>query len=1320
MNKSHGIVLKASLLRLARSFSVALSLCLASASVFAEPEEKTVPAEHGKLIRAPQALGVLGNDLFGDKVNIYTGSLEFVQTDVSLPGNNALPVQIGRRLAVGNTPDAKFVAFKNWELDIPRIYGTFASSTGWRGIDAGSQASTLRCSNFGAPPPMYRPNTGTSHRFRPTEYWHGNMLYVPGQGEQEILKRNVNSAVKWPSDGGSNALVTRNFWVLRCLNTLASTDTTTSANDGGEGFLAIAPDGTQYRFDWLVSRPADSITKTFSGSIKFTLMRVEVSLYPSMITDRFGNSVRYKYDPVDKSKLLEIRSADGAGNPDRVLSLAYIPGTRNISSVTDGMRTWRYDYGTDGVGQELLTTVTLPDQSKWQLKGLGAESLEQRGLSYLSMDMLDPSTDAQVDLSCDAYPPLMRNGPSHGTMIHPSGATGTFKVNPTRHARNGIPRQCFTDNAMNAPRAYYPQYSDVFALREKIIEGPGIEALRWTSTYDTFHPGWIDISVTDPSVITVTDPKGVITRYSFGNTFRVDEGMLKQVEIGWNGSTALRTTSTRFNQSFSEPVGFSDQDRGSSRLNARIVPEDLRTIVQQDVTFKWEVASILNFDDKGRVLPATTSGTPGALRTETTVYQDDLSRWLLNRVAKVTDVTTGLVKVENAYNPVTGNLDSVSKFGNLVERYTYHGDGTLATRADERNPPTFFSNYKRGVPRNVKHSDGTTESAVVDNVGAVTDYTDQNGFVTTYGYDAMGRLDRVVYPQEAGFAWNETKVSFEQIQFDEFGLAPGHWRQEVRTGRAKTNTYYDALWRPVVISKADEADPVNTTSVVQQRYDLNGNEVFKSYPQRSYMASSPGVITEYDALGRIGKIATDSELGQLVLTNDYLSGFRKQTTDPRGKSTIYSYQAFDQPIESMITNIAAPEGVTVDIQRDVFGKAKSITRGGNGKSATRTYVYDAYQRLCKTIEPEIGATVQAYDAASNIAWRAAGLDLTAAQCDTSAVPVSGKTAFDYDARNRLKLTAYGDNSPSITRTYTLDGLPETISSNGTVWTYEYNRRRLNTREALAYAGQTYGIGRNYDLNGFLSEMTYPFNGLTLRYEPNALGQASRVGGYATAIVYHPTGAIAEFTYGNGIRRVMSPNLRGLPERATDVGVLDESYTYDENGNTKSITDLLQGSASRGMSYDDLDRLAMVSAPGLWGLASYQYDALDNLTNSTIGAGSNARQLIHTINPVTNRLDSVSGGPAAFSFGYRYDKQGNITVRGAQTYLFDQGNRMTAAVGLATYVYDGLGRRVSTVGSNQVNTVQVYSQDGKILYSGAAGGGGTRYIYLNNHQIAEVK
>ena len=86
------------------------------------------------------------------------------------------------------------------------------------------------------------------------------------------------------------------------------------------------------------------------------------------------------------------------------------------------------------------------------------------------------------------------------------------------------------------------------------------------------------------------------------------------------------------------------------------------------------------------------------------------------------------------------------------------------------------------------------------------------------------------------------------------------------------------------------------------------------------------------------------------------------------------------------TASSAPESLAVSIVRDAFGKPNAITRAGtwagSGLSATRRYGYDAHQRLCKTIEPETGATIQAYNAAGNLAWRASGQSSTStAACD---------------------------------------------------------------------------------------------------------------------------------------------------------------------------------------------------------------------------------------------------------------------------------------------------------------------------------------------------
>jgi RHS repeat-associated protein len=300
-------------------------------------------------------------------------------------------------------------------------------------------------------------------------------------------------------------------------------------------------------------------------------------------------------------------------------------------------------------------------------------------------------------------------------------------------------------------------------------------------------------------------------------------------------------------------------------------------------------------------------------------------------------------------------------------------------------------------------------------------------------------------------------------------------------------------------------------------------------------------------------------------------------------------------------------------------------------------------------------------------------------------------------------------------------MPWTVSSAGSTWTNTYNKRRLPERESLSFNGSTYNLDRTYDANGAPASLTYP-DSTVVTMAPNALGKATQVGSYASSVAYHPNGAIASFTYGNGIAHSLTQNVRGLPRQSTDGGVLNDVYDYDANGNVAAITDSQEGVSTRSMGYDDLDRLTSVSSPyGMFGNATYGYDGLDNLISTTVTAGNGARTSTHTINPYTNRLDSISSSNGALSFGYGYDARGNIIQRGGQSYVFDIGNRMASAPGRATYTYDGFGRRVLVAQANGIQRLQFYGQDGKLYYAVQTGGlpSTTKYVYLDNHLVAEV-
>lgn len=1213
--------------------------------------------EQSQLVRGSRGVTALGDQLFGDKVDLYTGALRFDQTDIALPGNSGLEVAVRRQYTAGR----KFIVghFGDWDLDLPRMSGIYGEVNGWTGV------ANLpgRCSNFGQPGGIL--NAAGTEALAPYLYWSGVQLSVPGGGGGEVLRRDASNT-KAPTDGESYPLVTRSGWQFRCLSAIA--------NGPDEGFMAVSPEGVRYRFDWLATRAARPLLRSGNN----VTPRREFWMLPTEVRDRFGNTVTYSYDAAEPWRVNRIQASDG-----RTLTLTYVRGTDNksrISSVTDGRRTWVYAYG-DG---RRLSRITQPDGSAWTFDLAAFE------VTHASMGL---------GAGCIQGPGEFPTMEYAGTMTHPSGAVGRFGTRFHELGRklpgNGmptcmdlIPRNQWSGVEEGKDFAVVPASWVTQAIETKTISGPGLAPRTWT-----FAWGGAGGAELGGRATSITEPDGSVSLHVHGTDFGVNEGQLLGTREGWNGTTALRTTKMRYREPtgmpYPEPVGRSDV-LAVDPLTLRLRPMDRKEVTQQGQSFIWEAMS---FDVFARPTLITRTG-PSGTRSETTTYHDQTSIWALGQVA--TQVIQGETALSQEFDPATAMVTATWRFGQLDKRMSYHPDGTLASRTDGRNNTTSFSQYKLGLPQSVSYPNGASEAAEVDDLGFVTSVRGMAGYTTTYGYDAIGRLNRVTPPSE----WTPVSLTFERVDADEFGLPAGHWRHTITQGNSRTSTYFDAFWQPLMTRTWDAADESGTRSVVVKRFDTQGRVAYQSYPQRNAASVNDlpaGTRTQYDALGRMTREERDSELGVLVTTHEYLDGFLTRSTNPRGFATTQGFWALDQPDGSKLASIVMPEGINVTLARDLFGKTTSITRSGNSggyaASVTRAYVYDTAQRLCKTIDPEIGSAIQAYDDAGNIAWRAPGLALPdAAACDRSAAPEARRIGYSYDALNRLTAVSYGDGSPGVSRSYTSDGLPETVSSDGATWTFGYNTLRKNTSESLSIGGRALEIKRGYDAMGSLSTLTYPDSSV-ISYGPDALGRATAVSGYAQAIGYHPDGAVSAYTLGNGIVHALTQNVRGLPEVNQDGSVLKDRYTYDANGNITAIADEANASSPfhRQMSYDGADRLATAAAPHVWGSASYEYDPVDNLRRSAIGGR------VYTMGyDGANRLSSVSGSA---TLSYEYDAGGNITRRGDQRYAFDLGNRMRGVEGKSTYRYDGEGRRVWVANSDGSTQLQMYSHvDGKLLYA----------------------
>ncbi|TAN06853.1 MAG: hypothetical protein EPN38_07305 [Rhodanobacteraceae bacterium] len=77
-----------------RSGAAAITVVCALFVAGAVHAESGVPPyqEFNQQIQAAQSVSPLTDAVFGDSVSLYTGATQFAVTDVSLRGNNALPV----------------------------------------------------------------------------------------------------------------------------------------------------------------------------------------------------------------------------------------------------------------------------------------------------------------------------------------------------------------------------------------------------------------------------------------------------------------------------------------------------------------------------------------------------------------------------------------------------------------------------------------------------------------------------------------------------------------------------------------------------------------------------------------------------------------------------------------------------------------------------------------------------------------------------------------------------------------------------------------------------------------------------------------------------------------------------------------------------------------------------------------------------------------------------------------------------------------------------------------------------------------------------
>jgi len=550
--------------------------------------------DYNKSVRPHGDIEPLGNDLFGDSTNLYTGETQFSQTDIDLPGNNALTVRFSRRLLTER--DNYTTVLGDWEVDLPYIGGTYSKQDGW--ITWVSGAPNNRCSvpldapmSAGPAPSVVKvPAYNVQWSFDPRFIWHGNTLHLPGQSNQEMLV--ISPSTLHPSGSDSYRWITPNYWEFSCLASVAN-------GGAGESFLARAPDGLKYWFNWMASKPAGTLSASWGNSganFYAELPLLEFRAYPTRIEDRFGNYVILTYDSANPWQLKSISSNDG-----RVITVDYVDG--RVSQVKANGRTWTYAYTSEASPR--LQNVGLPDGSHWQFDehSFGRDTLTGW-------------------LNCADYrPPEATFGDTATvmttTMVHPSGATGTFQFRRRSHGRTNGPHVCVTVGNSSIPMESH--FLSVVSIYRKQISGAGLaSSSSWDFSYSpltasvagtTLYQQCASSPCSTERTLKVTKEDGTWHLYRFNQDYAGLEGKLLSEQVGGSGNSLLRNEVLQYQtapQGDYSKIG-TNPCYSCNKAGEIPVPLKDRSISQDGGVFTMHINS---FDSMARPVSITRSSVP--------------------------------------------------------------------------------------------------------------------------------------------------------------------------------------------------------------------------------------------------------------------------------------------------------------------------------------------------------------------------------------------------------------------------------------------------------------------------------------------------------------------------------------------------------------------------------------------------------------------------------------------------------------------------------------------------------------------------------------
>ncbi|WP_037288927.1 RHS repeat-associated core domain-containing protein [Saccharibacillus sacchari] len=691
-------------------------------------------------------------------------------------------------------------------------------------------------------------------------------------------------------------------------------------------------------------------------------------------------------------------------------------------------------------------------------------------------------------------------------------------------------------------------------------------------------------------------------------------------------------------------------------------------------------------------------------RGVTTTYENEaLVSTLIPKIVPkkvIAPVTaTDSVITRYTYVPTTGNIQSTistNTAGMLLQQTNYEYDANanpikVTLKGSEKDTvvqqefgtgsKTFFLTGQSIQVKDLagKASTHRVQAAYNPDNGLMTSFTDGNGNVTKYTYDALGRPLQETYPDGA-----KTVVTYQDVEnkttvTDPTGVTIqkqytplGQLSKETNARGAASYTY-DIYGR------------------LAKKTDYNGNPVMYTYDHWSRTAS------ENNGFSHISFLYDDSAR---TIT----------TTDGEANVTRTSYDLMDRPVS---LEELRPSG-NVKLSATTYDLSGNMTTSTDANGKVTTYSYDTLGRLISVKDALEQTTRYTYDLLGN------HTQLT--------YPDGQKMNYRYDEIGRLLSQTDPLGQVENFAYDAADQLVRYVDRNGQERTYEYNERGFIVLDRVADEDVQYAYdkaGRRMQMSDHTGTTTYTYN------DSGELAELIYPDGATLAMEYEVRGVRNQQSFTsdaftltlNHAYNVSSPTLNQLNVQGAENKSLG-SYAYSHRKNNTLSQIAADTGQTQTYGYDGLNLSSLTQSQNdtVFGSYTYNYDNNRNIVSKMDNGES------HTFGyDSLNRLQASS----LFNESYAYDPRGNRSEMTTErpvdfseaNYTYDARDRLTSVhteKGDVSYRYNGDSLMTERTGTNGVKTRYYYDDRALLVAEGTVSANGVAitvgYVYDANGQL----